>query len=147
MVFEYLGDNLGTLIKYCDYGGIPHHMVKELCFHGLVGLDYLHRQLSVIHTDLKPENILLLSMIDLNEDPRRLGAPIVPPSGKDKVEPASSAMKAIKSLNGDLTWNWRKKIRKKAKKAALEHVGKEVLEENGKSLEPHALEISVIMRV
>ncbi|CAA2964695.1 Serine threonine kinase [Olea europaea subsp. europaea] len=49
MVFEYLGDNLLTLIKYSDYRGIPLHMVKEICFHILVGLDYLHRHLSITH--------------------------------------------------------------------------------------------------
>ncbi|KAJ6699260.1 SERINE KINASE-LIKE PROTEIN [Salix purpurea] len=73
MVFEYLGDNLLTLIKYSDYRGLPIHKVKEICFNVLVGLDYLHRQLSIIHTDLKPENILLLSMIDPSKDPRKSG--------------------------------------------------------------------------
>ncbi|CAF2366275.1 unnamed protein product [Brassica napus] len=58
MVFEYLGDNLLSVIKYSDYRGVPLSMVKELCFHILVGLDYLHRKLSIIHTDIKPENIL-----------------------------------------------------------------------------------------
>ena len=85
MVFEYLGDNLLTLIKYSDYGGIPLHMVKEICHHILVGLDYLHRELSIIHTDLKPENVLLLSMIDLSRDPRTSGAPLILPTRKDKV--------------------------------------------------------------
>ncbi|XP_030493415.1 uncharacterized protein LOC115709444 isoform X2 [Cannabis sativa] len=75
MVFEYLGDNLLTLIKYSDYGGLPLHMVKEICYHILVGLDYLHRQLSIIHTDLKPENILLVSTIDPSKDPRKSGEP------------------------------------------------------------------------
>ncbi|PKI78787.1 hypothetical protein CRG98_000854 [Punica granatum] len=130
MVFEYLGDNLLTLIKYSDYRGVPLHMVKELCFHILVGLDYLHRQLSIIHTDLKPENILLMSMIDASKDPRRSGAPLVLPSGKNKIEPASPTVTDGKNLNGDLTRNQKKKIRKKAKKAAQGRVGKEVLEEN-----------------
>ncbi|CBI30216.3 unnamed protein product, partial [Vitis vinifera] len=84
MVFEYLGDNLLTLIKYTDYHGLPLHMVKEICFHVLEGLDYLHGQLSIIHTDLKPENILLLSMIDPSKDPRKSGATLILPSNKDK---------------------------------------------------------------
>ncbi|KAK4780505.1 hypothetical protein SAY87_016611 [Trapa incisa] len=130
MVFEYLGDNLLTLIKYSDYRGVPLHMVKKLCFHILVGLDYLHHQLSLIHTDLKPENVLLLSMIDPNKDPRRTGAPLVLPSGKNKVESVSSSAKESKNLNGDLTRNQKKKIRKKAKKAAQGRVAKEVLEES-----------------
>ncbi|KAE8781891.1 Protein kinase dsk1 [Hordeum vulgare] len=31
MVFEFLGDNLITLIKYTYYRGIPLPMVKEIC--------------------------------------------------------------------------------------------------------------------
>ncbi|AQK62882.1 ATP binding protein [Zea mays] len=50
MVFEFLGDNLLTLIKYTDYRGIPLPMVKEICRHVLIGLDYLHRTLSIIHS-------------------------------------------------------------------------------------------------
>nr|KYP68622.1 Serine/threonine-protein kinase SRPK1 [Cajanus cajan] len=71
MVFEFLGDNLLTLIKFSDFHGLPLSMVKEICFHILVGLDYLHRELSIIHTDLKPENVLLLSLIDPSKDPRK----------------------------------------------------------------------------
>ncbi|KAH6793583.1 ser/arg-rich protein kinase 4 [Perilla frutescens var. hirtella] len=125
MVFEYLGDNLLTLIKYSDYRGIPLHMVKEICFHILVGLDYLHRQLSIIHTDLKPENILLLSTIDPAKDPRRSGAPLILPSSKSKIVSESEASKDAKGSYGDLTKNQKKKIRKKAKRAAQKCVGKE----------------------
>lgn len=39
----------------------------------LVGLDYLHRELGIIHTDLKLENVLLLSTIDPAKDPVRSG--------------------------------------------------------------------------
>lgn len=124
MVFEYLGDNLLTLIKYSDYCGIPIHMVKEICFHVLVGLDYLHRQLSIIHTDLKPENILLLSMIDPSKDPRKSGAPLILPNSKDKTVD-------IKVSNGDLTRNQKKKIRRKAKLAAQGCVEKEASAEDG----------------
>ncbi|KAJ0083546.1 hypothetical protein Patl1_30530 [Pistacia atlantica] len=129
MVFEYLGDNLLTLIKYTDYRGVPLQMVKEICFHVLVGLDYLHRELSIIHTDLKPENILLLSMIDTSKDPCKSGAPLILPTKKDKIVTESSASKEIKSSYGDLTKNQKKKIRKKAKKAA-QGSGNEASEEN-----------------
>ncbi|KAK8628964.1 hypothetical protein V6N13_077824 [Hibiscus sabdariffa] len=129
MVFEYLGDNLLTLIKYSDYRGVPLHTVKEICRHILTGLDYLHRELSIIHTDLKPENVLLLSMMDPSRDPRKSGAALILPTRKDKVVSETVASKEIKSSNGDLTRNQKKKIRKKAKKAARDCVGKEPLEE------------------
>ncbi|KAG8648622.1 hypothetical protein MANES_08G018200v8 [Manihot esculenta] len=122
MVFEYLGDNLLTLIKYSDYHGMPIHKVKEICFHILVGLDYLHRQLSIIHTDLKPENILLLSMIDPSKDPRKSGAPLILPNSKDKTVVES----VIAKLNGDLSRNQKKKIQRKGKRAAEGCVEKEV---------------------
>ncbi|XP_072992051.1 uncharacterized protein [Typha latifolia] len=115
MVFEFLGDNLLTLIKYTDYRGIPLPMVKEICRHVLVGLDYLHRELSIIHTDLKPENILLVSSIDPSKDPQRSGVPpIISPTVKSDDPPP----KTPSSINGDLTKNQKKKIRRKAKRAA-----------------------------
>uniref|UniRef100_A0A5B7AH68 non-specific serine/threonine protein kinase n=1 Tax=Davidia involucrata TaxID=16924 RepID=A0A5B7AH68_DAVIN len=129
MVFEYLGDNLLTLIKYSDYRGVPLHMVKEICFHILVGLDYLHHQLSIIHTDLKPENILLLSMIDPAKDPRKSGVPLILPTSKNKIVSESGASKDVKGLSGHLTKNQKKKIRKKAKRAAQHCVGKETSED------------------
>ncbi|XP_059305964.1 uncharacterized protein LOC132057388 [Lycium ferocissimum] len=108
MVFEYLGDNLLTLLKYTDYHGLPIHMVKELCFHVLVGLDYLHRQLSIIHTDLKPENVLLCSTINPSKDPRKSRKPLILPNHKDEGYVS----------NEILTRNNSKKIRRKAKQAA-----------------------------
>ncbi|KAJ7976032.1 Protein kinase [Quillaja saponaria] len=126
MVFEYLGDNLLTLIKYSDYRGLPIHMVKEICFHVLVGLDYLHRQLRIIHTDLKPENILLLSKIDPSKDPRKSGAPLILPNTKDKTMLETGVAKDMKTSNGDLTRNQKKNIRRKAKQAAQGCVEKEV---------------------
>lgn len=128
MVFEYLGDNLLTLIKYSDYRGMPINMVKEICFHILVGLDYLHKQLSIIHTDLKPENILLLSMIDPSKDPRQSGVPLILPNTKDKTVLESGAAKDTKTSNGDLIKNHKKKIKRKAKQAAHGCVEKEASE-------------------
>ncbi|KAK3043609.1 hypothetical protein RJ639_001671 [Escallonia herrerae] len=130
MVFEYLGDNLLTLIKYSDYRGLPMHMVKEICFHVLGGLDYLHRQLSIIHTDLKLENILLLSMLDPGKDPKKSGVPLILPSSKDRIVSDAGASKEFKIVSGDLTKNQKKKIRKKAKRAAQNCVGKEETEPN-----------------
>ena len=123
MVFEFLGDNLLTLIKYYDYRGMPLHRVKEICYHVLVGLDYLHRQLSIIHTDLKPENILLLSTIDPAKDPRKSGASPVLVTNKNKsIFPINSSLKDGKSANGGLSRNQKKKLRRNAKKAAKAYV-------------------------
>jgi len=128
MVFEYLGDNLLTLIKYSDYRGIPLHMVNEICFQMLVGLDYLHRELSIIHTDLKPENVLLLSTIDPSKDPRKSGASLVLPTNTANPLLNTDAIKITTTSDGGLTRNQKKKIKKKAKRAAQKCAGKEVSE-------------------
>ncbi|KAL2984286.1 hypothetical protein AAZX31_12G079800 [Glycine max] len=117
MVFEFLGDNLLTLIKYSGYRGLPLPMVKEICFHILVGLDYLHRELSVIHTDLKPENVLLLSLINPSKDPRKSGAPLILPNTKDKAVSNNGTNQDNKILNGDPMKNQKKKMQRKAKVA------------------------------
>ncbi|BAT90480.1 hypothetical protein LR48_Vigan08g143900 [Vigna angularis] len=117
MVFEFLGDNLLTLIKYTDYRGVPLHMVKEICFHILVGLDYLHRELSVIHTDLKPENVLLQSLINPSKDPRKSGASLILPNTKDKAASNNGTHQDNKILNGDPLKNQKKKVKRKAKVA------------------------------
>ncbi|KAJ8750045.1 hypothetical protein K2173_013960 [Erythroxylum novogranatense] len=132
MIFEYLGDNLLSLIKYSDYRGVPLHKVKELCFHILIGLDYLHHRLSVIHTDLKPENILLISMIDPSKDPHNAGVPLVLPASKNNnIAAGCHSPIESKSVNGSLTRNQKKKIKKKAKKAAQSFKGEEASKENG----------------
>lgn len=78
MVLEFLGDSLLRLIKYNRYKVLELNKVREICKCVLVGLDYLHRELGIIHTDLKPENILLFSTIDPTKDPVRSGqAPIL----------------------------------------------------------------------
>ncbi|KAL0460111.1 UNVERIFIED_CONTAM: protein kinase dsk1 [Sesamum latifolium] len=136
MVFKYLGNNLLTLIRYSDYKGLPLHMVKEICFHILVGLDYLHRQLSTMHTDLKPENILLQSMINPTKDPRKSGSPLILPSSKGKVGSESEASQDAKGSYGDLTKNQKKKIRKKAKRAAQRCAGKDETEPENEASGP-----------
>ncbi|KAL8515882.1 hypothetical protein ACS0TY_014544 [Phlomoides rotata] len=129
MVFEYLGDNLLTLIKYSDYKGFPLNMVKKICFHILEGLDYLHRQLSIIHTDLKPENVLLLSMIDPSKDPRKSGTPLILSTNKGKISSESEASKDFKGSYSDRTKNQKKKTRRKAKVAVKKCAGNEASEE------------------
>nr|GEX13831.1 serine/threonine-protein kinase SRPK-like [Tanacetum cinerariifolium] len=129
MVFEFLGDNLLTLIKYTDYRGVPLLKVKEICFHVLGDLDYLHRHLSIIHTCLKLKNILILSMIDPKRDRTKTGAPLILSSSKDNNLVESGGSKEVKVYNGDLTKNQKKKIKKKVKKAAQNGTGKEESDE------------------
>ncbi|KAI5081546.1 hypothetical protein GOP47_0001289 [Adiantum capillus-veneris] len=120
MVFEYLGDNLLTLIKCYNYKGLPLETVKHISHHVLVGLDYLHRQLSIIHTDLKPENILLRSSMDPEKDPQlTMRGPLLS-NGMDKLG-ISTEHKNIKvgSTVSRLTRNQRKKLKRKAKKASM----------------------------
>jgi serine/threonine-protein kinase SRPK3 len=73
LVTELLGDSLLRLIRYNRNKGIDLSRVKEICRSVLVGLDYLHSKLGIIHTDLKPENVLLVSTINPAKDPVRSG--------------------------------------------------------------------------
>jgi serine/threonine-protein kinase SRPK3 len=59
MVFEMMGQNLLSLIKYFQYGGIPLDAVRVIARQIAEGLDYAHTKCSLIHTDLKPENVLI----------------------------------------------------------------------------------------
>lgn len=59
MVFEVLGENLLGLIKRHQSKGVPMHLVKQIAYQVLLGLDYMHRHCGMIHTDLKPENVLI----------------------------------------------------------------------------------------
>jgi serine/threonine-protein kinase SRPK3 len=113
MVFKYLGNNLLMLIKAYNYRGLPLHMVKQLAKGILIGLDYLHRKLSIIHTDLKPENVLLLYPLDPSKDPRnpenvRLEFP-------GPGEKPQSAVEKV--LSPSLSKNQKKKAKRRAKKA------------------------------
>ncbi|RWW45952.1 hypothetical protein BHE74_00048190 [Ensete ventricosum] len=71
LVIEFLGDSLLRLVKYNHYKGIGLNRVRNICRSIMVGLDYLHREVGIIHTDLKLENVLLVSTIDLSKDPVR----------------------------------------------------------------------------
>ncbi|KAJ4776885.1 Kinase family protein [Rhynchospora pubera] len=75
LVTEFLGDSLLKLIRYNRKKGIGLHQVRQLSKSVLAGLDYLHRELGIIHTDLKPENVLLVSTIDPTKDPTRTDIP------------------------------------------------------------------------
>lgn len=111
MVLESLGDSLLRLIKYNHYEGLKLNKVLEICRCILVGLDYLHRELGIIHTDLKPENILLASTIDPAKDPIRSEAsPILE---RPKGNPYAGVMMSIIE----------KKIRRRARRAVAKISG------------------------
>ncbi|KAI4325403.1 hypothetical protein MLD38_030807 [Melastoma candidum] len=112
MVLELMGDSLLQLIKYNRYKGLELNKVREICKYILIGLDYLHRELSLIHTDLKPENILLCSTIDPAKDPIRSGA-------------APVLERQEGSLNGGSTMSIiEKRLKRRAKRAAAKISGR-----------------------
>jgi serine/threonine-protein kinase SRPK3 len=123
MVFEYLGDNLLTLIKRYHYRGLPLPMVRQLAQHILGGLDFLHRECQIIHTDLKPENVLLVQPIDphagadqtaRHHDQPTLAGHAAPRKDAHRT-PASSAGNGA-GVEGGLTKNQKKKLKRKQKK-------------------------------
>jgi len=59
MVFEVLGENLLSVIRRYHHRGIPMHLVQQIMYQVLMGLDYMHKDCKIIHTDLKPENVLV----------------------------------------------------------------------------------------
>ncbi|KAJ6419695.1 hypothetical protein OIU84_029754, partial [Salix udensis] len=76
------------------------------------GLDYLHRELGIIHTDLKPENILLFSTIDPAKDPITSGLTPILERPED-------------NLNGGSTMNLiEKKLERRAKRAVAKIPGR-----------------------
>jgi hypothetical protein len=101
MVFEMLGENLLKIIKKYDYRGIPIPIVKNFVRQVCMGLDYLHRHCSTIHTDLKPENIL----VGLAPKPSDLEK-VMQLVGNDKPMGNSSSTSTSLSKGGD------KKIKK-----------------------------------
>ncbi|KAE8010749.1 hypothetical protein FH972_007086 [Carpinus fangiana] len=107
MVLEFLGDSLLRLIRYNRYKGLGLNKIREICKCILMGLDYLHRELGIIHCDLKPENILLFSTIDPTKDPVRSG--LTPILERPEGNP-----------NGGVTMNIiEKKLKRRARRAVL----------------------------
>ncbi|KAK4872115.1 hypothetical protein RN001_016239 [Aquatica leii] len=59
LVFELMGPSLLQLIIQSNFCGLEQSGVKNIIKQILLGLSYLHKTCSVIHTDIKPENILI----------------------------------------------------------------------------------------
>jgi serine/threonine protein kinase len=106
MVLEFLGDSLLRLIRYNQYKGLKLNKVREICRCILTGLDYLHRELGMIHSDLKPENILLCSTIDPAKDPVRSGLTPLLEKPEGNANGGASTMNLIE-----------KKLKRRAKRA------------------------------
>ncbi|ETK88100.1 CMGC/SRPK protein kinase [Phytophthora nicotianae CJ01A1] len=123
MVFEMMGDNLLTLIKYYNYRGVPMQLVQRLTRDMMEGLAFLHDKCQIIHTDLKPENVLLSHHIPqlpkirkaqweafrtMRQKARNGGTTIAPTCGADGTPMSKEEKKRLK--------NRLKKKRQKQKK-------------------------------
>lgn len=109
MVFEMLGDNLLTLIKYYNYRGVPMPIVKRLTKDILEALAFLHAECSIIHTDLKPENVLLSKRIPQLP---RLSQSLF----RHKSRDAQQQQQSKPTAKEDLSKDEKKKLKKKQKK-------------------------------
>eukprot|EP00188_Purpureofilum_apyrenoidigerum_P000106 Plantae.Rhodophyta-Purpureofilum_apyrenoidigerum.ctg10380.p1 GENE.Plantae.Rhodophyta-Purpureofilum_apyrenoidigerum.ctg10380~~Plantae.Rhodophyta-Purpureofilum_apyrenoidigerum.ctg10380.p1 ORF type:complete len:465 (-),score=60.75 Plantae.Rhodophyta-Purpureofilum_apyrenoidigerum.ctg10380:1656-3050(-) len=64
LVFEVLGKSLLSLIRRCNYNGIPAPLVRNITRQILEGLNYVHIQSKIIHTDIKPENVVFVPLAE-----------------------------------------------------------------------------------
>lgn len=81
MVFEVLGENMLSVIKKYNYKGIPVPIVKNIIRQVCLGLDFLHRHCSIIHTDIKPENILTEYLRSVPSSSHTVRSPTTPTPG------------------------------------------------------------------
>ncbi|KAH8056697.1 hypothetical protein JL721_9981 [Aureococcus anophagefferens] len=118
MVFEMLGANLLSVIRKSEYRGLPIDSVRDVCRQICMGLDFLHRRCSIIHTDLKPENVLLKApkfAPDGDGPPDAAAAPPAPAAAT--TEPAASLEERIDEIastlqTSELSAEERKRLKK-----------------------------------
>jgi hypothetical protein len=121
MTFEMLGENLLKVIKKYDYQGIPIPVVKNMVRQMCVGLDYLHRHCSIIHTDLKPENVLISAAPPTPDmaEVRALiaaGSAAAPKKGKSPKQNQQATSEASAKAGDNMTSEQKKNLKKKMKK-------------------------------
>ncbi|KAK7239301.1 serine/threonine-protein kinase [Aureococcus anophagefferens] len=89
--------------------GLPIDSVRNVCRQICMGLDFLHRRCSIIHTDLKPENVLLKApkFAPDGDGPPDAGGRAPAPPAAAATEPAGTS---------ELSAEERKRLKKKLKK-------------------------------
>ncbi len=93
----------------------------DCIFARLRKFEYLHHQLSIIHTDWKPENVLLLFPWDLTKDPRNSNyTPVEVPRGRETLSMASGVKEKENLGNASgLSKNQKKKVKRRAKRGGF----------------------------
>jgi len=120
MVFSMLGCNLLSVIKAFNYRGIPVPVVKKMIKGICMGLDFLHRKCSIIHTDLKPENVLVQFPNQMSEEEAACAAAVVMENSEDgrQRNPLKMSIFELEAALNDpsLTYDERQGVQKRLKK-------------------------------